>query len=79
MDNSIEVQDSPRKACGIDIGAQDRHVLRELAQKVSELANRPIEDEKRKLWYKHNDLVPVRPLIFCDLRMDGMRLLQKIN
>lgn len=48
------------------ISRGDNDILRELACKVSELAARPIEDEKQKLWYNHNDLNPTRPLVFCD-------------
>ena len=48
------------------INAHDRLVLRRLAGTVAELACRPIEDEKRDLWYRHNALKPTRPLIFCD-------------
>jgi len=44
----------------------DREVLRRLAGRVAELAARPVEDEKRRLWYLHNALEPTRPLIFCD-------------
>ncbi len=44
----------------------DREVLRSLAGRVAELAARPIEAEKRELWYQHNDLQATRPLIFCD-------------
>ncbi len=44
----------------------DREVLRRLAGKVADLAARPIEAEKRQLWFQHNALVPTRPLIFCD-------------
>ena len=44
----------------------DRQTLRFLAAEVAELAARPIEDEKRDLWYRHNALEPTRPLIFCD-------------
>lgn len=50
----------------IDISARDRSILRDLAQVVAEIANRSIEDEKKKLWYKHNDLEKTRPLILCD-------------
>jgi len=49
------------------ISPSDREILRPLAAKVAELAARPIEDEKRDLWYRHNALEPTRPLIFCDL------------
>jgi len=45
---------------------QDRQVLRGLAAQVAELAARPVEQEKRALWYRHNALEPTRPLIFCD-------------
>lgn len=40
--------------------------MQSLAKQVAELAARPIEEEKRKLWTKLNDLEPVRPLVFCD-------------
>jgi hypothetical protein len=47
----------------------DQHdllILRDLAKQVAELAARPIEQEKRDLWYQHNALEPTRPLVFCD-------------
>ncbi|MHC4179606.1 MAG: hypothetical protein ACYSWU_19005 [Planctomycetota bacterium] len=48
------------------IGEGDREVLRRLAGKMAELAARPIEDEKRRLWYRHNALEETRPVVFCD-------------
>jgi len=48
------------------IGREDREILRRLAGRIAELAARPIEDEKRDLWYQHNALEATRPLIFCD-------------
>ena len=53
-------------AANLRVDLEDRQVLAELARKVAELAARPIEDEKRKLWYQHNELAPTRPVIFCD-------------
>ncbi len=50
----------------IRLSSRDREILRGLAGQVADLAARPCEDEKRKLWYAHNELKPVRPLIFCD-------------
>ena len=50
----------------LTISTQDRQVLRGLAAQVAELAARPVEQEKRALWYRHNALEPTRPLIFCD-------------
>lgn len=50
----------------IEISTKDREILRSLAAHVAELAARPVEEEKKKLWYCHNDLKPTRPVIFCD-------------
>lgn len=48
------------------ISAEDREVLRRLASRVAELAARPIEEEKKQLWYRHNALEHTRPVVFCD-------------
>ncbi len=48
------------------IGDKDRDVLRRLAGSMAELAARPIEREKRDLWYRHNALEATRPVVFCD-------------
>jgi len=48
------------------IDQADREILRRLASRVAELAARPIEAERRKLWQHHNALHPTRPLVFCD-------------
>ncbi len=50
----------------IVIVEKDRKILRALAVRMAELASRPIEEKKKQLWYAHNDLIPVRPLVFCD-------------
>ena len=44
----------------------DAQLLRTLAGRVAELAARPGEADKRRLWQAHNDLQPTLPLIFCD-------------
>ena len=44
----------------------ERDILRGLAGRVAQLAARPVEQEKKKLWTLHNDLRKTRPLIFCD-------------
>ena len=54
------------QATGLAISSADREVLHTLAAQVAELAARPIEQEKRDLWYRHNALEPTRPVIFCD-------------
>ena len=48
------------------ISEQDKEILRTLAKQVADIAARPIEAEKRKLWYQHNDLENTRPVVFCD-------------
>lgn len=53
-------------AADLTISAKDRQVLRWLASQVAELAARPIEQEKRNLWYRLNALEPTRPVVFCD-------------
>ncbi len=50
----------------IFISQKDKGILRDLAAHLADLAARPVEDEKRKLWLKHNKLEPTRPVIFCD-------------
>lgn len=44
----------------------ERDLLRSLAGRVAELAARPLEQQKRDLWRRHNALQPTRPVIFCD-------------
>lgn len=48
------------------ISKEDCQVLRNLAARVAELAARPVEEEKKSLWLRHNKLEPTRPVIFCD-------------
>jgi hypothetical protein len=56
---------------------QDRTVLRELAQKIAEIAALPIQEEKKRLWRLHNGLRPERPMVTIDqvcwneLNIDG--------
>ena len=50
----------------LTIDTKDQEILQRLAEQVAELAARPIEQEKRGLWYRHNALESTRPLIFCD-------------
>ena len=42
---------------------RDRKLLRALAGRVAEIAALPQQAEKRDLWYRHNRLEPVRPLV----------------
>ncbi len=43
----------------------EEKLLADLAREVRELAERPCEAEKRKLWICHNDLHPLRPVSYC--------------
>ena len=42
----------------------DVHILRELAKHYAEVAARPVQDERRRLWRDKNSLRPTRPLIY---------------
>lgn len=48
------------------IDAQERQIIRGLALKLADIAARPEQDEKKRLWLAHNSLKPTRPVIFCD-------------
>jgi hypothetical protein len=63
--SSISTRGEPYTA-GANISKHDCAILKSLAQRVAELAHRPIEQAKRELWTRHNTLEETRPLIFCD-------------
>ena len=48
------------------VSKKDKKILQSLAEKVSKLAERDVEKEKRQLWYSHNSLKQIRPVVFCD-------------
>jgi len=43
----------------------DLTVLRELARQYAELAQDPLQEQRRELWRKHNSLKPTRPLVLA--------------
>jgi len=45
------------------IGESDRKLLRDLARRIAEIADLPIQAERRELWKNFNSLRPVRPMI----------------
>ena len=42
----------------------DVTILRDLAKQVRDIAAKPVQDERRDLWRRHNSLVRTRPLIY---------------
>ena len=44
-------------------GSKDLQILRDLAKQYMEIANKPIQDERRDLWRRHNSLERTRPLV----------------
>jgi len=44
----------------------DLNILRNLAKRIFEIANSPINIERRELWYKHNSLQKTRPLVLIE-------------
>lgn len=53
---------------GVDakVDADERLILRKLAQKVAALAELPIQEERRKHWADHHSLVVTQPPVFID-------------
>ena len=49
-----------------EISDLDQQILRTLAERVALLARRPIEIEKKDLWYDHNALKSARPVLSCE-------------
>lgn len=45
---------------------KDTIILQELAKHLSEVANLPVQQEKKKLWTANNDLKPIRPMVNID-------------
>lgn len=50
----------------LSFSSRDTEILRRLAGRKAELAELPVQKEKRELWLKHNALEQTRPVIFCD-------------
>lgn len=48
------------------VSDHDRQVLREVASRLREFAERPYAQEKAKLWTAHNDLKTEQPVIYID-------------
>ena len=65
MSNELLYTPSGPEGTEFTISAHDQPILHELAVRVAELASRPVEQEKRDLWYSHNALEETRPVIFC--------------
>jgi hypothetical protein len=49
---------------GIDMDEKDIHILREIAKEYAEIASNTINDERKLMWRRLNDLQQVRPLIW---------------
>jgi len=45
--------------------SHDRTLIRDLAKRYAEIAAKPIQDERRDLWRRHNSLERTRPLVLC--------------
>ena len=48
------------------VDPEERVILQNLAQKVAQLAEQPIQEERKKLWSDHHSLVITRPPVFID-------------
>lgn len=52
---------------GFYVTPEDRKYLRELAKKQLEYSQLPIMEERKQLWYKHNEGNSVRPMIHVEI------------
>jgi len=50
----------------MDVNGGDRAVVRDLAKRVAEIADLPVQAERRELWTRHDALEKVRPLIYIE-------------
>ncbi len=48
------------------LNKKDISIVRELAERVAEVAALPVQEEKRELWRKLNSLNPSRPMVMID-------------
>lgn len=46
--------------------SKQKQIIRELAERIAEIAYLPVQDEKRKLWRRNNDLMDSRPMVYID-------------
>ena len=53
-----------KPAKGPTVPEHDRHVLRELGKRKAEIAALPVQQERKKLWAKLNQLDSVRPMVW---------------
>jgi len=49
-----------------EVSIEDKCKLRELATKVKQLSELPVQQERRDLWANHHSLKTTRPLVFID-------------
>lgn len=45
---------------------REKEILRELGKQIAEIANLPIQQEKKRLWTCNNDLKAERPMVYLD-------------
>jgi len=46
---------------------RDIDVLRSLAERKAQIASSPLNRERRELWYRHNGLQRVRPMVLAEI------------
>ena len=48
--------------------SRDVDILRGLARRKMEIAEDPLNLERRRLWYRHNGLAPERPMVLAEIQ-----------
>ena len=51
----------------MNVSAEEKRVLHELAKKVKDISQEPVWEKKRQLWKDKNALRKTRPLVLCSL------------
>ncbi|NLF38730.1 hypothetical protein GX586_04755, partial [bacterium] len=51
------------------MSTHDRRILRDLVKQYAELAAKPVQEERRRLWTRHNSMKRTRPLVLVTYGM----------
>jgi len=47
----------------MNISEKDKRILRDLAKKIADIANMPEQETKRQMWFRHNSLERIKPMV----------------
>jgi len=59
----------------MQVNRGDRQILRDLAKRVAEIAAEPVQEQRKREWFRHNALKKGKPLVLCDPQDGWMELI----